>query len=89
MTRAFLGPCCTLTHILFLGATAAWTQEKLWTFGSGVDLSGPFQVIAEAKGLFDKHGVKVSVHKFSSATLAFRCVRSEETLGSSLGPARH
>jgi ABC-type nitrate/sulfonate/bicarbonate transport system substrate-binding protein len=64
--------------MLVIAANAATAQDKSWTIGSGVDPSGPFQVIAEAKGFFDKHGVKVTVRRFSSATQAFRSVQSEE-----------
>jgi len=78
MTNRFFCACRALTLISVFSATAAAAQEKPWTFGSGVDPSGPFQIIAEAKGFFDKQGVKVILRKFSSATQAFRSVQSEE-----------
>lgn len=74
MIRHALGALATLA----ISASAAAAQDKPWTIGSGVDPSGPFQVIAETKGFFDKHGIKVVVRKFSSATQAFRSVQSEE-----------
>lgn len=43
-----------------------------WVISSGVDPSGPFQVIAEAKGFFKKQGLDVTVKKYSSATRGFR-----------------
>ena len=43
-----------------------------WTISSGVDPSGPFQVIAEAMGFFKKQGLNVTVKKYSSATRGFR-----------------
>jgi len=53
------------------GAYAA-PKKTDWTISSGVDPSGPFQVIAEAMGFFKKQGLNVTVKKYSSATRGFR-----------------
>ena len=59
--------------VLTLASSAiAEPKQKDWVISSGVDPSGPFQVIAEAKGFFKKHGLNVTVKKYSSATRGFR-----------------
>ena len=49
-----------------------------WVIGSGADPSGPYQVIAEAKGFFKKHGLNITVKIFSSATRSFRAMLAGE-----------
>ena len=63
------------TGLLVLAiASGAYAAPKKtdWTISSGVDPSGPFQVIAEAMGFFKKQGLNVTVKKYSSATRGFR-----------------
>ena len=61
-----------LLALAIASSVHAAPKKTDWTISSGVDPSGPFQVIAEAKGFFEQQGLNVTVKKYSSATRGFR-----------------
>ena len=61
-----------LLALAIASSVHAAPKKTDWTISSGVDPSGPFQVIAEAMGFFKKQGLNVTVKKYSSATRGFR-----------------
>ena len=73
---------CTIILATYLVAASGYAfaapKQTDWVIGSGADPSGPYQVIAEAKGFFKKHGLNVTVKKFSSATRSFRAMLAGE-----------
>ena len=64
--------CAGLLALAFASSVQAAPEKTDWVISSGVDPSGPFQVIAEAKGFFKEQGLNVTVKKYSSATRGFR-----------------
>lgn len=76
--RSWRGVWSMAVLVLLCATRAEAGEARRYVFGSGVDPSGPYQVIAEAKGFFAKHGVHVTVKKFSSATAAFRALQAGE-----------
>jgi ABC-type nitrate/sulfonate/bicarbonate transport system substrate-binding protein len=68
-----------LASTLLLGfASGPIAQERI-SFVSGLDPATAHGVIADALGLFKKHGIEVTVKKFSSAGAGVRTIYAGET----------